>query len=658
MAQYSPRPSNFQANQVGDLYHLGLSDGTVAYGYVLQNHGGGDDRSALNESTNITDRDKLIQISSPSLIDQHLVIYPRVSQGDYTGGQGQVVFLDATRYFDSDLDTHTPGYLQLRPSWTRTTKSLSSPGGYTQVIPWNSDVWFSFSEPSGNVYSLAGGTSTSPGFQVIGLDTDGNSMYAGGTGNLSLTTSGSSWTTVASALNGTAKKWWLVNQGTNGRFAYYSIVAGTGFDSLYKIDTTASFPVAAGSQPQVPTGSNPIHIVDVAPYQNGIAILSSDPTGIDGFDVWFHDGANMTRIVRVEGYLARGMCNALGDLYVSAQSSKLLDSPILSKISAGNFEIVARPGLPGVYSTAQYCGQPRAGAEFVYWPVQLAGQGISTAPFLAVYNVLTGALAHLPNQDATDFGTQLTGDDYACHRNVGVVGSGAGFAWRSGSAGTVQFQTNSAGSFAYMASGWVVGSKLDFGTPGVPKRFRRIEAHHAPLNAGESLTLRAFLDQDPIAFTTALTPVPSTATTTNSTQGSASTVLSIASNQSVGRSLYYAAQLVSNGQTTTPRIIYVAVEVGGTFVWDLDLNCTATRRLLNQGAEDTQGVNGKDLYFMIRNAYENGTPLTLYLAGGVSYAVNIESFKGQSFSYANHAGTAVKADEEWLVHLTLRQEAS
>src|SRR5215469_18853157 len=131
-AQYVPAIVSTDPAKAGTVYHVVIGDGTRSYGYMIQNQGPTSDKSAFNESTDINSRDKLIQFSSPSLIDQHLVNYPRVSQGDFSGGALQLVFLDATKFFDSDLDINTPGYLQLRPSLSRTTKAITSPGSYTQ----------------------------------------------------------------------------------------------------------------------------------------------------------------------------------------------------------------------------------------------------------------------------------------------------------------------------------------------------------------------------------------------------------------------------------------------------------------------------------------------------------------------------------------------
>ena len=125
----------------------------------------------------------------------------------------------------------------------------------------------------------------------------------------------------------------------------------------------------------------------------------------------------------------------------------------------------------------------------------------------------------------------------------------------------------------------------------------------------------------------------------------------------VGRTLYYALTLTGPG-TSTPQIQYVAVEVGGTWTWEFTFDCSSQRRLLNQGGLDIQGVTGKDLYWLLRNAYENGSPLTLYLAETVSYMAQIESVDVISQSYTDHLESPVKADQEWQVHVIFNQVAS
>src|SRR5215467_7120984 len=171
--QYVPNTSNFQAGQVGGLYHIGLSDGVNSFGYILQNWGGTDQRSSFNESSNVTDKQALTQYSSQALIDRDLAYYPRVSQGDFSGGELQEVFIDATREFDSDLEIRTPGYLMLRPAWQRKLLTNNASGSTVQSVAWNNDVWTGFTHTTGQLYnSNAVVFNPAPAITCAFLDTD------------------------------------------------------------------------------------------------------------------------------------------------------------------------------------------------------------------------------------------------------------------------------------------------------------------------------------------------------------------------------------------------------------------------------------------------------------------------------------------------------
>lgn len=653
--QYVPATVNTDPNKAGTLYHVVLSDGTRSYGYMLQNWGGSSDKSALNESTDINSRDKLIQFSSPSLIDQHLVNYPRVSQGDFSGGLHQTVFLDATKSFDSDLELRIPGYLSLRPAWQRRQLASGVGAAVPQSVAWNGDVYTTFGGTT--YYDSHGNSFGGAGMAVKFLDTNGASLLmSDGVNTVKSTLDNSTFQTI-STTTGVHSGIWSAALGTNGQRLYFANSILLSF-----LDLNASFPT---SPVAVATGTSQVSFQDIDAYQNGVAILTTDRTPALGMDIWYHDGANMTRIVRINEYIAAGMCVCLGDLYITAQSVGSFEPPVLIKVSSGTFEVVARVGSPVANFTTASIGDPVSSGQYVYFALTSPQiNNVSATSYIGVYDTITGAYSHLGNLDAND------APQAAIPRQIALSGRAVTFPMVLAGNGHLQMQTNSSrlgtsGSPVplFAASGWVVGSKFDFGTPGIPKRFRRIEMHHVPLNAGESLTVNAYVDLDPLAWTPSLAPIPASATATNSTPGSTVTVLTIGNTTTagnVGRSVVPAVKLTAGtNQQTTPKVIYIAIEVGGTWIWDFDLNCTNVRRLLDPGStEDPQGVTGKDLYYMLRNAYENGTPLTLSLAGGASYTVNIESLKTQAFGYNLKAGTPVRADEEWLVHATLRQEAS
>lgn len=672
MAQYTLRSSSFTQNMVGKIYHVGVSNGTVSYGYIFQNDGL--QSNGMFEKTNVTDKQNLIQYSSTALIDRDLAYFPRVSQGDFSGGALQTVLLDNTKFMDSNLDIRTPGYVQIGSAWLRKTVNIS--GGFSQEnqsCAFNQDIYFTYGETNGNVYLLgvagAGApTSGSPvAASVIDLFTDGASLFAGTATNGVYSSTGAvgTWGAIATATNGTAVKWWSGELGTNGHFLFYSVAAAGG-DQLWKIDLNASRPVAVGSQPQVPTGGDAIHIVDVVPYQGGIAILTGDNMALNGFDVWFHDGQNMTRIIRVDGYRPTGMCECLGNLYIGSEDFLTFGGPLLIQVGPGTgFQVVSRPAVPNLFTQPQVGGQPHANAEYVFWPVRLTatpmglvdGSGAPVGRILA-YNTLTGATSFLPNFDNTDFGPGsliIGGGEQNTKNMISSFGAATAFAYNNGTVGTLQYQQVATENqpVQYQTTGTLVSSKIDFATPAIPKRFRTIEVHHAPLASGEAITVRAFVDQDPLAFTITLTPVPATAVVVNSVTGSTVTTMTFGAD-TIGRSLYYSVTLQGQGGITTPRMIYTAVEVGGTWVWDFVFDCSSRRRTL-AGSIDGQGVTGKDLYFMFRNSYENGNFLTLYLFGGLTYTVAVQSLETKNLAYLVHSQQAVRPDEEWSVHAVLTQ---
>jgi hypothetical protein len=635
---------------VGQRYHCGIGDGIRNYGYMFEPTTGKD--GGFHWRTDTAAKDALIAYSSQQLIDRDFAFFPRVTDADFSNGGYQEVWLDPKKYFDSDLDPSIPGYLQLRPSWTRVTKAgVNATIG--QVVAWKGDFWFTFGEANGNIYSASGGTTTVAfAAAVVGLFTDGQYLYAGFGDRVRRSSDGTAWTTVSATLNGTAAQWWVINQGTNGYFAYYLV----GTNVLYKIDLTLGFPIAAAAQPQVSTGNNAFQIVDVVEFQTAISILTNDVRGT-GCDVWYHDGTNMTRIVRIEGYNAQGMCNALGNLYVGAYVVGKLTSPELIQISTGSFLVVAKPGSP-FPAASQSCFQPQASSNFVYWPIVAPSiKGISNANAVIVqYNLQTGAVTHLPVKGSDD-GANVTASGLRGIANLGDSVA-AVFAINAGADGVCQYQTWAFGTLTYSPSGWLASSHIDFGTPSIPKRFRRIEVHHAPLNAGERIDIEAFVDTDPLAFTTGLTPVPPGATNFNTTVGSAITAMTFAAS-TVGKTLYYAIKLTAGtSQLTTPRVSYVSIEVGGTWVADVYLACTARRHLLGQEL-DTQGASSADLAYLLMLSQENGNLVTFYHPNGQTYSMTLDMLDNWNPSPVSlmQSQDNRPLDEEYTVHAILRQVA-
>lgn len=646
MAQYVPLPSSFKPSQVGALYHVGIGDGTNQYGYIFQP----DVKKGMIERSNVAEKGALIQYSSPNLIDRDFVFYPRVTQGDYSGGGLQTVLLNQNQYFDSDLEVQTPGYLTLRAAWGR-QNLVSATGAQTyQSVCLRGLVYTAWG--NSNLYNSNGTAMPTPTVNPTWIDTDGTSVIAAGPNGFYAYYSPTSNTWSAPVnLNtgGTTKQIWHINLGTSGRYIYNT----PDKVALWKFDVSS-----AQTNISVPLGFQAWTIMDVCPYQTGIAIATRD--SVSGFgggqsDIWYHDGQNLTRIVHLEQYDVVGMTNCLGNLFVTANSTGGFEPPVVLMISSGSVSVVVRPGSPLITSTTATIGAPVSSGQFVCFAL-LSPQinNVTTTSYIGVWDSVNEAFSHLGN-DGTDDAPQGVQP-----RQLAFSGRAVAFPMTDGSGNSVlQYQADSSffpTTHAYRLSGVLVSSKIDFATPAIPKRFRRIEVQHSPLTSGQRIQVNAFVDQDPLVFTTSLTPVPPTATVVNTTVGSAQTILTFGT-ATVGRTLYYSLAL-GGGGTSTPSIQYVAVECGGTWTWEFTFDCSERRRLLNAQGFDQQGVTGKDLYFLLRNAYENGTQLTLYLAENVSYTVQIESVDVVSPSYTDHIDPdPVNADQEWQVHVILDQVA-
>src|SRR5262249_20253649 len=162
----------------------------------------------------------------------------------------------------SDLEIRTPGYLMLRPAWQRKQLATGVTGAIVQSVAWNNDIWTTF---GGNVYFNSAGTSFNPGMTVKFIDTDGNALiFCDGVNTFKLTTDNSTFTVITSAATAAPAQFWAVNQGTNGRFLYYSnpsAAINNSANVLYKIDLTAFGPGVL-----VSTGLNFLAIKDVCEH--------------------------------------------------------------------------------------------------------------------------------------------------------------------------------------------------------------------------------------------------------------------------------------------------------------------------------------------------------------------------------------------------------
>lgn len=633
--------ANIQST-IGQRYHVGFSNGTNFYGYNLLPDTGG--QGGWHETSDLQAKDKLTQYSSTALIDRDFVNWPRVSQGDWSGGMGQPVFVNPTQYWDSDLDTSTPGYLTNRPAWNRTQPGLAASTVVTATV-YNNDVYVCFGTNS-TIQGITTGTVATAPANTSFIDSGGTALLYGA-GNASNATlwswNGSAFTTISNSIN--IGGIWAIKQGTFGDFLYYKDIAGTTLKKMDMSNNTLNIAVPFGNQNNT--------IIGIAPYQTGIAIATIDVGGGGDSEIWYHDGTNATLLARLYGYLATGICNCQGDLYVAAGDRGNISAPVLFKVGS-TLEVVARfgldPVLPG--SSSGLIGRPVASGE---WIAQLLNlpiiQNVSPNNYVALFNTLTGAWSHF----GLDGVTGAVGE-WQLGFTTGPVWFGKGLAGGYWDGTTTQFQYTAniqgATTTAQWQAGKLISSKFDLNTPGIQKRFRSVLVHHNPLVA-QSVKVDLFVDQDPVAYNSSLTP---TATVTNTTVNSGLTRLSLPN--VVGQSAYIVLTLTPNVNSAQGGVYvyWYSLEITTPFSWTMTLDCTAKRRMLTGDADD-QGLLGKDLAYFWRNAWENGSQLTLYHRNGTSYTVELESVELYNPSPQVTSMQQPQSDEEYFVTVKVRQVA-
>jgi hypothetical protein len=652
-----------QQGDVGKKFHLGIGSGSPLnmYGYnVLRKDYGG---SGYAKRTDVQSRDQLISVASPNITDRDLARTPRVTEGDFSGGILQQLFVNPRQSYDSDLEIRVHGNLQLRPAWVRKTVKTAlttrlSPN-ISRSVTFGGDVYTTWGEVGGGIYNSAGNLAAT--YDTYSMDSDGQYLYgADRSGNLWYY-NGTAFATLANGFPVNIDNLWAVYLGTAGRFLYFvtNPVSGgiQGTSVLQRIDLSAVFPLAPANVVAVPLGSFTGKIVDLVPYNGGIAILVNDLRH-DYMTVWYHDGYNLQLILKIRSYAGVGICDCLGQLYVTAQSLGSLEPPVLLQVASSTFSVVARMGsqLPGGVRSSLNIGAPVSSGQYVGFAVQNpAINGVTSTSYVVVFDVLEQAVSHLPNLDANDNPGIST-------QNLCWLGRAVFLPYVLSGNGVMQYQTNQlvwipGGTVAQFAStGRVVSPLHDFNTPGIAKRFRRVLAHHAPLNPGESITVQAFLGLDPTKYQAGVTTPTATVTHSYGVSDTApsDTILNLPS-PSLALSMYFVVVLnAGTNQQTTPTIYWVSIEAAPGWTFEFWVGCNSATKTLN-GEDDPQSLTGTDRYGQIHNAWENGQPLTLWSPEGNVYTCVIQEGDFHADNPIFREDVQAPQDHEYFVRLVLSE---
>lgn len=612
--------SGVTSDTIGVSYDVALGYDTGStikmVGYVLQ------PGTKWTEATDIQDEQHLVQISSNAT--DRFTRYPKISQGDWSGGERQAFFDDPKKYFSTDgsINATVPGQLQLLANRTTVTFTDSGGGGRTHApiasegsfvyVGHQNDATHNLMTGSGNDVT---GTFTA---RVVGdgsriLDLLGDAVY-NQTGVYAALTNGGGATNGILQINSTGG---TVAQMTN------DAVMGVAVPAMCSLNANL-FYATAGNIRYVPFATPSGNVAGNAyfaiPATEGVCTsLFSTATqlifttenggtavGIGNQTViWSADGVNTpTRLGIIPGRVrGGGQVNGIVYLVVflganfqpfgpnSAQPGgaviyqvdgtvisvfddlRSLDPAFQNGVQAsagaacscvgdGRFMFVSVPGLP----VRAYDMNTQGNPVFQYSPTPSAIGTTQVASRLG--NILNlGGTAASPISVAFD-STLLT---------------------------TVLSQVQ---VFSANNSGTITLSWMDFGAPGTVKSFRKVEVElAAAVPAGGSVTLGFSVDDQ-----TGVTPI----TLATNSQGN---LVGYFPYPTKAYRVQLQATLTSGSTVTLPtspvvRSISVKATLGRS--WKCTVACARNQRLRNQysAGDDQQGLRAQDKLANITNAYQ------------------------------------------------------
>lgn len=594
------------AGQIGPMYDMavGYDDGTqiLMRGYTIARDGQMRVRTVLQQEGS-----QIRNIASPNQVDSHdLTPWPKVSQGDWTGGERQVFFVDPTRYYSTDgnVDVSQPGQLQ-----------LLSPAVTLSVI------FTGFSSPIAG--PVAAAASSYDAIYIGGQNTSIGGVNMIQTGTIG---AGQTFTGHTVGPDGRNAVKGILAPGDNSVFfAVESDGIYRGADPGSKLTGTVSpsghMAILGGSLYYLNGVADTIHGFDLTAFTDKVVLtLPANEVCIgmfaDGADrvyiatmegggtnplphgssyVYSFDGANLTRIGKFPGQCVFGG-DANGTTYMLAsltQNSAGFTGTInytLYSISQGSISLIddlrfalsdfqasgpnASGAPPGTLSSdGRFLYVSWAGAKYVRY--DLASQSV------AVSNL------GFANQSSA-IATSVLPSNYGLYQ-----------IWWSNSV-NVTLRVSTPGNPA--AQGSLVTSFFDFNAPGTIKIFRSIDfdlVSAIPANSGIDVAYRV----DNTAAYTALVA-------TTLPNGNLTYVIPPGVKGS--RIQFRINPFTSSSPSPVIRSYSIKATLGR--VWEVRFNCTRNPRTRgDEAALDPQGAKAVELVANLERVYDNTAPCVLFI---------------------------------------------
>ena len=578
-------------DEVGDRYDVALgfpdpeNNGVVRMvGYVLANG------ATWQESTNLQDEEHLVQIASPSSSDR-FGRYPQVSQGDWSGGERQLIFVTANQYYMStQLNTSVPGHLTVNGAYTtyaipNGVVTTSTAPGTRNVALGNKEVFFIGSN-AGTQYvsavnlntgavitqSLTGGEGVpnelceTADFQCYMATTTGIWGVVGGGGSISFTQATND---VPAALNAASLAVF------NGSLWY--IVGTTTPNAINAL--TYPLPGAAGGTVQY-TAFQMEHLVQVLGRgANGLVFMTGGTTGLT-WSCYEFDGVNATLIGRLTGHI-QDITEANGTVYILAYGSGSTQEntplPVIYSVSGStvsifdDFRTVDAAFQPISFQTNGHLDSD--GLYLYFWTSGLSAKR---------YRLTTSAITDVGNPTCV---VGISGARSGC-----AIGDGSFMEIESGASTTTAYLNNVIGT--PNVNGVLTTSWFDFDTPGVRKSFSSIE-----FTMNSAVDLTALL----VSYQTDASSGFQTLTLTTSIGGDK---LICYLDDVIGTRIQFRIVLLYQAVNGPPDINAYSIQGKLTRVWQFQVACRSQQQDRAAGTEDPQGLTSRELLANIQNAYD------------------------------------------------------
>lgn len=467
-------PLSVQPSQIGDVYDLALgyqdpvSGVTRMVGYVLAPSG------TLTEGTNLQDEEHLVQIASPSSSDRY-GRFPRVSQGDWSGGERQLIFINANAYYQStQLNTTLPGHLTCNGSYGAVTIPNGidplNGGGFTlprTVATNETRVYFlGFDGVTYwiSVYNLNTGAVGTQAATAMGAVSElmrnadypcyvgaANGMWAVGGSGAAITITPQVVNDAVQVLNGASM---ATFQGS----VYYLVQTMTGNEIN---SATYALPGAGSGTTVYTTSQMEVFTQVITRGGTGLIFTTGRGNGVDQY-VYDFDGVNANYLGRIEGNIL-DCCEANGSVYILTAAELSADTV----------------SLPVIYSiagsTISFFDDFRK-VDSDFWPTSFAAQGHieSDGAYLYLFYAGLSTKRYLLTTSAVmDVGNPACVTPSSFGRAGTPLRDGSFVETEpQNSVTTAYFNNTQAGP---TVDGTLLTSWFDFGSPDVDKAFKAIE---------------------------------------------------------------------------------------------------------------------------------------------------------------------------------------